>query len=301
MQILIVSAIPVFLLTIALEVLVLHRAVDAEQRYVGYDLRDSRTSIALGTVHLGINAVWKLAAVTLYAGLYTLSPVHLPLQAWWSWVLLLLADDLCYYAYHRSHHRVRLFWATHVVHHSSEHYNLSTALRQDWSPFSHTLFWIPVAFLVPPWALLLAITWNLLYQFWIHTEAIDKLWAPLEFVINTPSHHRVHHGSQSQYLDRNYAGIFILWDRLFDTFEPEGERVRYGLTNNVQTHHLLTLAYGEFAAIWRDVRRAPCWADRAGYAFGAPGWRPVLPSQSGPATSTSITSSTRSSTSMASR
>lgn len=298
MEVLILSAVPVFLLTIALEAVVLRRAADAEARYVGYDLRDSRTSMALGTVHLGINAVWKLASAALYAALYAVSPVHLPLDAWWAWVALFLLDDLCYYAYHRSHHRVRLFWATHVVHHSSEHYNLSTALRQDWSPFTHTLFWIPVALLVPPWALFLAIAWNLLYQFWIHTETIDRLWRPLELVLNTPSHHRVHHGSQGQYLDKNYAGVLIVWDRLLGTFEPERERVRYGLTKNVGTHHLLTLAYGEFAAIWRDVRGASSWSDRAGYAFRGPGW---VPAQPGPADSTSMTSSTRSSDSMASR
>lgn len=284
---LIVAAIPVFLLSILLEVLVLRQAVDARPAPVGYDRVDSRTSMAMGLGHLAIDGVWTLASVALYAVVYTLSPVHLPTGAWWAWVLLFFADDLAYYAYHRSHHRVRLFWATHVVHHSSEHYNLSTALRQDWSPFTHTLFWLPVALLFPPWAVFLAISWNLIYQFFIHTEAVDRLWRPVELVLNTPSHHRVHHGSQSQYLDRNYGGILILWDRLLATFEPEGERVRYGLTTNITTTNPARVAYGEFAALARDVRGARTWGDRTGYLLRGPGWAPAAVTAPQPGTARS--------------
>jgi sterol desaturase/sphingolipid hydroxylase (fatty acid hydroxylase superfamily) len=115
---------------------------------------------------------------------------------------------------------------------------------------------------------------NLIYQFWVHTEAIDRMPRWFEFVFNTPSHHRVHHGSNRQYLDRNHAGILIVWDRLFGTFEPERERVVYGLTKNIDTFVLWTVFAHEYAAIWRDVRRARTWRERLGYTFAGPGWRP---------------------------
>ena len=196
--------------------------------------------------------------------------------------LLFFGDDLSYYAYHRSHHRIRIFWATHVVHHSSQHYNLSTALRQDWTPFSVDLLLGRMPLIgFQPWMIFLAISWNLLYQFWIHTETIGKTAAPVECVFNTPSHHRVHHGSQQQYLDRNYGGILIIWDRMFGTFEPEGERVRYGLTKNIETFNPFRVAFHEWRAIWPDVRAAKTWRDRLGYLFKGPGWKPGQPATAG--------------------
>ena len=138
------------------------------------------------------------------------------------------------------------------------------------------MFWLPLALIgFPPWAILLAQSWNLIYQFLLHTEAVDRLPRPVELVLNTPSHHRVHHGVQEQYLDRNYAGIFILWDRLFGTFEPEGERVRYGLTTNIETHHPVKVAYHEWYALTCDVRRASGWRDRLSYLLRGPGWAPA--------------------------
>ena len=273
---LIIGAIPFFLLSVALEALALRHAAHEqdEQAPVGYETRDTRTSLAMGVGHLFIAGGWKLVWTAILAGIYVVSPLHLPTGAWWTWVALFFVDDLAYYAYHRGHHRIRLFWATHIVHHSSEHYNLSTALRQDWSPFSATLFWLPSALLFPPWMVFLAIAWNLLFQFTLHTEAIDRYPRPIEWIFNTPSHHRVHHGSQAQNLDRNYAGILIIWDRLFGTFEPEGERVRYGLTTNIETFNPVRVAFGEFAALWRDVRGARRWRDKLGYAFRGPGWSP---------------------------
>jgi sterol desaturase/sphingolipid hydroxylase (fatty acid hydroxylase superfamily) len=163
-----------------------------------------------------------------------------------------------------------------VVHHSSQRYNLSTALRQTWTGEYTVLFFLPVALLGVPVEIVLA-CWsiNLLYQFWIHTEAIDKLWRPVELVFNTPSHHRVHHGSQSQYLDRNYAGVLIIWDRLFGTFEPEGEPVVYGLTKNITTYNPLRVATHEYVALWRDLRTASSWRHRAGHLLHGPGWAPT--------------------------
>jgi sterol desaturase/sphingolipid hydroxylase (fatty acid hydroxylase superfamily) len=171
---------------------------------------------------------------------------------------------------------VRLFWASHVVHHSSRFYNLTTAVRQPWTSVSGLPFWLPLALLgFAPWMIFLQLSINLVYQFFLHTERIDRLPRPIELVCNTPSHHRVHHGSNQQYLDRNYGGILIIWDRLFGTFEPEGERVIYGLTKNIETYNPVRVAFHEYAALWRDVTTASSWRHRFGYLFRGPGWTPV--------------------------
>jgi sterol desaturase/sphingolipid hydroxylase (fatty acid hydroxylase superfamily) len=280
---LIANAVPFFLLAVLVEFLALrHEAREgaaeaaAGDAPIGYELRDTRTSLTMGVGHLVIYSGWKLVMVAAYAGLYVISPLRLDPADPWVWVLLFFADDLSYYAYHRAHHRIRLFWATHVVHHSSQHYNLSTALRQDWTPFSSIFFWAWLPLLgFPPWMIFLAISWNLLYQFWIHTEKIDRMPRWFEAVLNTPSHHRVHHGSNPQYLDKNYGGVLIVWDRLFGSFEPERERVRYGLTTNIETFNPMRVAFHEFGAIWRDVRGARGWRERLGYMVKGPGWEPA--------------------------
>jgi sterol desaturase/sphingolipid hydroxylase (fatty acid hydroxylase superfamily) len=166
-----------------------------------------------------------------------------------------------------------VFWACHVNHHSSTHYNLSTALRQAvLTPLSGPIFWAPLPLIgFPPWMVLTAQAWSLLYQFWLHTEAIDRL-GPLEAIMNTPSHHRVHHGKNVRYLDKNHAGIFIIWDKLFGTFAPEEERVVYGLTTDITTYNPLRIGFHEFAAIGRDVARAPSLRAKLGYMFRPPGW-----------------------------
>ena len=250
---LILYAIPFFFLAMGLEYLTLRHAAHEHGEAqaanpdapIGFEAKDTATSLSMGVGHLFIAGAWKLVVLVIYAAIYEVSPIQLSPSDWWTWVLLFFADDLAYYCFHRSHHRIRLFWAMHVVHHSSEHYNFSTALRQDWSPFSSIFFWMPSALLFPPWMIYLAFSWSLLYQFLLHTEAIDRLPRPIEFIFNTPSHHRVHHGSQEQYLDKNYGGILIIWDRMFGSFEPEEERVRYGLTNNIETLYPVKVAYGE--------------------------------------------------------
>jgi len=184
--------------------------------------------------------------------------------------------DFLYYWDHRWMHEVRLLWANHVTHHSSERYNLSTALRQPWSGF--LTFWVfaPMPLLgFSTKTTMKAGQLNLLYQYWIHTEAIDRLPAPIERVFNTPSHHRVHHGANEQYLDKNYGGILILWDKLFGTFEPEVRRIKYGLTKNIRTYNPLRIAYHEMADIARDVRTARGLRHKVGHVFGRPGWTPV--------------------------
>jgi sterol desaturase/sphingolipid hydroxylase (fatty acid hydroxylase superfamily) len=181
--------------------------------------------------------------------------------------------DFIYYWNHRLQHESRFMWAIHVVHHSSERYNLSTALRQ---PVADSLgTFVPYGLMsllgVRPELIEQARGVNLLYQFWIHTEAIRRI-GPLERVLNTPSHHRVHHGSNRQYIDRNHGSILIVWDKLFGTFEPEAEPVVYGLTKNIDTFNPLRIATHEYADIVDDVAGATTWSDRVGYIVRSPGW-----------------------------
>jgi sterol desaturase/sphingolipid hydroxylase (fatty acid hydroxylase superfamily) len=184
-----------------------------------------------------------------------------------------LGWDFIYYLNHRFMHESRYMWAAHVVHHSSEHYNFSTALRQ---PVAEN-FTTPVPYGamcllgIRPSLVSTARGLNLLYQFFIHTETIGRL-GPGEAVLNTPSHHRVHHGSNHRYLDRNHGSILIVWDKLFGTFEPEGERVVYGLTKNIKTFNLLRVATHEHVAMLRDVARSTNWKDRISFVVRGPGW-----------------------------
>lgn len=270
---LILYAIPVFALCLFLEMASFYFLPDDDER--GYELRDSSTSLAMGLGNVAVNVGWKLVVLAVYAAVYQLSPLSLPADNPWTWVVLFVADDFIYYWYHRTHHTIRIFWASHVVHHSSEYYNLSTALRQPWTPFSSMPYWIPLAALgFSPWMILLQQSVSLVYQFFIHTERVGKLWKPIEFVMNTPSHHRVHHGSNRNYLDRNYGGILIIWDRIFGTFETEEEKVIFGLTKNINTFNPVRVATHEFAAIARDVWHARKWRDKCGYLAKGPGWQP---------------------------
>ena len=269
---LVLHAIPVFVICLILEAASFYFLPDDDE--LGYEVRDSRTSISMGLGNVVVNIGWKLAVLATFSAVYSISPIHLPANNPLTWIALFFIDDFAYYWYHRTHHTIRVFWASHVVHHSSEFYNLSTALRQPWTPFSSLPFWLPLAFVIPPWIILLQQSVSLVYQFFIHTERIGRMWRPIEFVMNTPSHHRVHHGSNAEYLDKNYGGILIIWDRLFGSFEPEGQRVIYGLTKNIGTFNPVRVATHEFSSIWRDVRQAATWHARFGHMFRGPGWAP---------------------------
>ena len=272
---LILYAIPFFVASLVVEWLTFRHTGDHDDALIGYDATDTATSLSMGLGNVIINVGWKIVVAAVYAGVYELTPLRISSDAWWAWVLLFFADDLAYYWFHRVSHEVRVFWASHVVHHSSQHYNLSTALRQTWVPMTSFPFWIPLALIgIPPWMIILEQAASLTYQFFIHTERVGRLWRPVEFVFNTPSHHRAHHGANQIYLDRNYGGILIIWDRLFHSFQPETERVRYGLTKNIATHNPLAVATHEYAAIARDVRHAHTVRDALGYALRGPGWEP---------------------------
>jgi sterol desaturase/sphingolipid hydroxylase (fatty acid hydroxylase superfamily) len=271
---LIYAAIPMFIVMLVLEALSYAFLPDDDER--GYELRDASTSLSMGIGNVIITVGWKLVLLATYAGVFLLSPFEFSASNPWSWVVLFFAEDLIYYWYHRIHHEVRFFWASHVVHHSSQYYNLTTALRQTWTPMTGLPFWLPLALVgFSPQMIITQQSISLLYQFFLHTERINKLPRAIEWFWNTPSHHRVHHGANEVYLDRNYGGILIIWDRLFRSFEPEGERVVYGLTKNIDTFNPVRVGFHEFAAIWRDVRHASTWRARLGYTFAHPGWSPA--------------------------
>jgi alkylglycerol monooxygenase len=202
--------------------------------------------------------LFGIATIFVYEYFYQLAPYKFAADAWWTWAILLFADDLAYYIFHRASHEIRIFWNFHVVHHSSQHYNLSVALRQSW--FSGTLHWIFYAPLMllgfSPWMFATMHGFNLIYQFWIHTRFVHRI-GPLEWVMNSPAHHRVHHGVNEPYLDRNYGGIFIFWDRIFGTFIDETEEPRYGIIKPIAGYNALwinTHAWFETYAAMRSTR-----------------------------------------------
>ncbi|HYW05110.1 MAG TPA: sterol desaturase family protein [Gammaproteobacteria bacterium] len=273
----IVFAVPFFLATVLLESL-----YSSWRRMRLYERRDTFASLAMGTGNLVLGLAFKGVQLGVYTLVWQHRLFDLPAHAWWVWLALLFADDFCYYWVHRFNHRVRLGWAGHVNHHSSRHFNLSTALRQSWTTlFISPWFYLPLALLgFPPLMILAMQSLNLLYQYWIHTETVHRM-GPLEWVLNTPSHHRVHHGANPQYIDRNYAGIFILWDRLFGTFEPEREPVRYGLTRNIGTFNPLRIAFHEWRDLFRDISGTRRLRHALGYLVMPPGWSPRYRQETG--------------------
>lgn len=240
-----------------------------------YEPRDTLTSLAMG---LG-STVAGLLTAGFVGGAFLAVYEHRLFEigwVWWAWIACFVLDDLAYYWFHRTAHRVRWFWASHVNHHSSQHYNLSTALRQTWTgtiAFGF-IFRLPLLLIgFPPAMILFCAGLNLIYQFWFHTEAIDKCPRWFEAVFNTPSHHRVHHATNPLYLDRNYAGVFIVWDRMFGTFQPElaDQRPHYGIVKQLGSFNLLWVAFHEWIGIARDVWNAP-WGSKLGYLWRPPGW-----------------------------
>ncbi|GHF72265.1 C-5 sterol desaturase [Streptomyces mashuensis] len=266
-------SVPAFVLLTVLE-MVSYRLLP-DERAEGYAAKDAATSIGMGLGSLAFDALWKIPIVALYTALYELTPLRVPVL-WWTLPLMLLVQDFFYYWSHRSHHVVRILWACHVVHHSSRKFNFTTALRQPWTSWTVWPFYVPMILAgVHPAAVAFCSSANLVYQFWVHTERVGKLPRPVEYVFNTPSHHRVHHASQGDYLDRNYGGILIVWDRLFGSFTAEEKRPVYGLTKNIRTYNPLRVATHEYVAIARDIRAARTWRDRAGHLFRGPGWQPA--------------------------
>ncbi len=239
-----------------------------------YEFRDTTANFLLALADLLMAAAMKGLFLLLFALLHRWAPLDFG-HAWYGWVLLIVVNDFIYYAFHRLAHRSRFMWAFHVTHHSSRKYNFSVAIRLNLFILPlHFLFMLPLALVgFRPEAILVVNSIATLYQLWVHTELVGKL-GVLDKVFNTPSNHRVHHGSNSCYLDRNYGAMFIFWDRLFGTYQPEAERPVYGLTNNVDTYNPVTLTLHEVRAMMRDVARPGPLRQRLTYLFGPPGWKP---------------------------
>jgi sterol desaturase/sphingolipid hydroxylase (fatty acid hydroxylase superfamily) len=263
-------AVPFFVLLIVAEMIWAKR--NAPHKYEPKDTLNSLL-FGFGSSVAGVLFGGMAAAIALRG--YEMRLFTLP-WAWWVWPLCFVLDDFAYYVFHRTAHRVRWFWASHVNHHSSQHYNLSTALRQSWTGFFsiNFIFRLPLVFLgFHPVMILFCGAVNLIYQFWIHTEVIGRMPRWFEFVMNTPSHHRVHHGINPRYLDRNYAGVFIIWDRMFGTFarELDEEPVRYGIVKQLGNFNLLWGVFHEWVDMARDIIRAP-FGSKLHYLIKPPGW-----------------------------
>ena len=259
-------AIPAFILLMVVEAI-----ADALMRRELYEPKDTAASLTMGIGNVVVGLVSKGMVFALFTWVHKFALFPVGYQ-WWAWVLAFFADDFSYYWFHRTSHECRFFWASHVVHHSSQHYNLSTALRQTWTGgFFGFVFWLwmPLVGFQPIMIFTMQAV-SLLYQFWVHTEFVQRL-GLLELVMNTPSHHRVHHATNSQYIDRNHAGILIIWDRMFGSFEPEDEHCTYGLTTNINTFNPLRIAFHEWIAIGHDLRKARTWRERLVAVFGNPG------------------------------
>jgi sterol desaturase/sphingolipid hydroxylase (fatty acid hydroxylase superfamily) len=263
-------AIPAFLLLMIVEAV----AGTVIEREI-YEVKDAAASVTMGLGNLAADLLAKAVQFSILTYLHRFAIFHIGFQ-WWAWMLLFFGDEFSYYWFHRASHECRLFWASHVVHHSSERYNLSTALRQTWTgSFMSFVFWLwlPIVGFAPVMIMAMKAI-SLLYQFWIHTELVGSL-GPLEAVFNTPSHHRVHHGSNPRYIDRNHGGTLIIWDKLFGTFEPENpaDPVRFGLTKNIETYNPVRIAFHEWVEMFEDASSAPGWGNKLRYVFGNPGWR----------------------------
>jgi len=270
---LIAFAVPLFLAMILLEAWIARRRGLSDYYTVGTALSD----VAAGTVFQACEVFFRFVPLLIYA--WVLERFALIEWSEGPWVLLvgLLLVDLLYYWWHRHSHVVNVLWAVHAVHHQSEDFNLAVALRQPvFEPISWFFYYLPLALLgIPVEVFLLAYALDLLYQFFIHTELVDKLPAPLEWVLNTPSHHRVHHGVQDQYLDKNYGGILIIWDRLFGTFEPEGERVVYGTTVPLASYNPVWCHFQYFQRMATLARQATRWRDKLWVWVAHPAWLPA--------------------------
>lgn len=262
-----VFAIPVFIALIIIEAV-----INAKKNLNLYKFKDSAASITMGLGSVVIGLLTKTFAFFVFLWIYQFRLFEIP-NTWWMWGLLLLADDVTFYWYHRLAHQIRFFWAAHVQHHSSEHMNFSVALRQSWGePFIKFLFWIWLPFIgFNPIYILTMQAISLVYQFFPHTKLVGKL-GPIEWVFNTPSHHRVHHATQVQYLDKNHAGILIIWDRMFGTFQKEIESPTYGLTVNINSFSPLKIASHEYISLWQDMRRSKKLSDKLKYLINPPGW-----------------------------
>ena len=264
-------AIPFFIVTLIIEII-----VSAREKANTYETKDAITSITMGLGNVLLGLISKAIVFAVLIIIYDNFKLFTIPFVWWGWILMLVIEDFTYYWFHRISHESRFFWASHVVHHSSQKYNLSTALRQTWTgSFLSFVFWLWLPLLgFHPVMILAQMSISLIYQYWIHTELIKKMPSWFEAIFNTPSHHRVHHATNPQYLDRNHAGIFIIWDKWFGSYEPEVEKPIYGLTKNIGSFNPLFVAFHEWLAMFRDaITSNTTLYNKLRYFIKPPGWK----------------------------
>lgn len=258
------AAIPMILLVVLEWVMTIVR----KKEY--YHSLDTLSATFIGLVNVGMSAVMKLGFFAIAIFVYNLVPWSIP-RVWWAYILCLLALDFFRYWSHRLTHVNRFWWATHVTHHNSEKYNLSVAFRLSWTQHIKFVFFLPVLLMgFDPVLFFICHQIEVLYQFWVHTEYIKKLPAVVEYIFVTPSHHRVHHSSNKQYLDKNFGSTLIIWDRMFGTFRPEEEQTVYGLTTPIKSYNPITLNFHEWRDIFVDVIKSRSLKEAYAMMFTSP-------------------------------
>lgn len=266
-------AIPIFFALLLLEIYIGYR--DQKQ---SHELSDSMVSITTGLVFVGMGIFTKTIKILIFFWVYNHFRFFTIDYTWWvSWVVLFIVEDFTFYWGHRMGHLVSFYWASHVVHHSSEKYNFSTAMRKTWTYdlTGHFLLWCWLPLLgFHPLHIFAVSTISFIYQYWLHTEKIGFMPNWFEFIFNTPSHHRVHHSSNLEYLDRNLGGVLIIWDRLFGTFQKEEAKCIYGLTKNINTRNLLKVEFHEWKSLLGKVSQSSNPVTGIKYLIKPPGWSP---------------------------
>ncbi len=272
----IILSIPIYFLLIAIEL-----GIQFFSKKEIYRLNDALTNISCGITQQLTGGFFKVITLAAYQWVFLNFAIFEIPNTWWSILLLILGVDFCYYWAHRMSHEVNLFWGGHVVHHQSEDYNFSVALRQGSFQVLWTFwFYIPLAILgFETTTFLLIAALNTVYQFWIHTETINKLPKPIEWIFNTPSHHRVHHGRNPQYIDKNHAGSLIIWDRLFGTFEEEVEKPVYGITKTVESWNPVWVNFEHYEVMAKQLLSTNGLSNKLSILFKKPGWTPDPDSQ----------------------
>ncbi|MEN9448400.1 MAG: hypothetical protein RJA25_1690 [Bacteroidota bacterium] len=271
MKSLIIYSIPAFFILIAIELI-----IDKIKKTNYYRLNDTISNINTGIVQQVTGILLKIVNIGVYIWIYENFRWFTVPQKWYTWILLLLLVDFCYYWFHRMSHEISILWGTHVVHHQSEEYNLSVALRQSATQvFGSFWFYLPLAFIgFDPISFVIVAQIQTLYQFWIHTRLINKMPRWFEFVFNTPSHHRVHHGVNPKYIDKNHGGTFIIFDRIFGTFQEEEEEVFYGTTTPLNSWNIAVANFDYYGWIGKQLKLVKSGKDFFFVLFKAPGWRP---------------------------
>jgi len=262
----IVWAAPAMFIFVLIEYIISH-----VQQHKFYDNKETIGSILVGLGNVGVGALLKLSLFYGMIWVYNQIPWRMEL-VWWTFIPCYIIFDLCSYWAHRVSHHQRFWWATHVSHHSGEHYNLTVSFRLRWVQYIKLIFFLPVSLIgFHPVIIFVTNQIAVLFQFWVHTEYIRKLHPAVEYIFATPSNHRVHHGSQEKYINKNFGATFIFWDRIFGTYQPEEEQAIYGITSNIENKaNPFHINFHEYVDMYKDVRRAKTLREKIFYIFGDP-------------------------------